>query len=251
MANDHTVNGTLIGGPTLVFTYAGLRVITDPTFDPPGEYGGLTKLRGPALPVPRLGALDLALVSHDHHPDNLDGEGRAVLSQVPVVLTTSAGAARVPGTIGLEPWTSITVGAATVTVVPASHGPEGVAEDTGPVVGFVLEADGWPTVYFSGDNSEVSVAAEIAAAFPDVSLAILCAGAARVANRGPAPLTLDAARVIEVAGLWPAATIVPIHIDDWAHFSEPRETFLDKVSAASGRLTVLEPGVTAPLTRLA
>ena len=236
-----------MGGPTLVFTYAGLSIITDPTFSPPGEYGGLTKTRGPAVPVQRLGALDLALVSHDHHPDNLDADGIAVLSQVPVVLTTSAGAARVSGALGLEPWTTVTVGAVTVTTVPALHGPPDVAEHTGPVLGFVLEADGWPTVYFSGDNSEVAVVTEIAAAFPDVGVAILCAGAARVANRGPEPLTLDAARVAEVAALWPDALVVPVHIDDWAHFSEPRETFTANWAGPSDRLLLLEPGVRTEL----
>jgi L-ascorbate metabolism protein UlaG (beta-lactamase superfamily) len=166
---------------------------------------------------------------------------------VPVAITTTAGAARVPGTIGLEPWTSVQVGAATVTAVPALHGPPHVAEHTGPVIGFVLEADGAPTVYFSGDNSEVAVAREIAAAFPEVALAILCAGAARVANRGPDPLTLDAARVFEVANLWPDVLIVPVHTDDWAHFSEPGATLQENWSGASGRLRILEPGVITDL----
>lgn len=241
------ITATLVGGPTVLFKYAGLSVITDPTFDPPGESHGLVKTRGPAVATLRLGAIDLALVSHDHHPDNLDNEGRAVLEQVPVVLTTAEGARRVPGTLGLEPWTTVTVGAVTVTAVPALHGPPGVAEHTGPVIGFVLESDGRPTLYFSGDNSEVSVAREIAAAFPDVAIAILCAGAARVANRGPDPLTLDAERTAAVAALWPAATIVPVHIDDWAHFSEPRDAFVANWSGASGRLTLLEPGVPTEL----
>ena len=80
-----------------------------------------------------------------------------------------------------------------------------------------------------------------------VALAILCAGAARVANRGPDPLTLDAARVSEVANLWPDALIVPVHIDDWAHFSEPRATLQENWSGASGRLRILEPGVITDL----
>lgn len=238
-----SVTATLVGGPTVVFTYAGLTVITDPTFDEPGDHSGLVKTRGPAIPLQRLSAIDLALVSHDHHPDNLDNDGRAVLAQVPVVLTTTAGAARVPGSVGLEPWTSLTVGAVTVTAVPAQHGPAHVAPHTGPVIGFVLEADGWPTMYFSGDNSEVDVAREIAAAFPDVELAVVCAGAARVASRGPDPLTLDAERLAQVADLWPAATIVPVHIEDWAHFSEPREALIANWQGASDRLTLLEPGV--------
>ena len=28
----------LVGGPTALITYGGLRVLTDPTFDPPGDY---------------------------------------------------------------------------------------------------------------------------------------------------------------------------------------------------------------------
>jgi len=243
----NAVVATLVGGPTVLFSYAGLAVITDPTFNAPGEYGGLVKTRGPAVPRPHLGAIDLALVSHDHHPDNLDDEGRVVLAGVPVVLTTMAGATRLPGAVGLGPWTTVSIGGVTVTAVPAEHGPAGVAEHTGPVIGFVLEADGWPTIYFSGDNSEVAVAREIAAAFPEVQLAILCAGAARVANRGPDPLTLDAARMAEVADLWQGATIVPVHIEDWAHFSEPREALVATWSGASGRMTLLERGIATQL----
>ena len=29
---------TLIGGPTVLIEVAGFRLLTDPTFDPPGEY---------------------------------------------------------------------------------------------------------------------------------------------------------------------------------------------------------------------
>ena len=34
------------------------------------------------------------LVSHDNHPDNLDGRGRALALAVPLVLTTGSGARR-------------------------------------------------------------------------------------------------------------------------------------------------------------
>lgn len=45
----------LVGGPTALITYGGLRVLTDPTFDPPGDYPRpgtqvvLHKLVGPAV----------------------------------------------------------------------------------------------------------------------------------------------------------------------------------------------------------
>src|SRR6478735_2788383 len=87
---DH-LTATFVGGPTLAFGYGGLTFLTDPTFDEPGEYPGgivLRKLVGPSVPAEDLGPIDVVLLSHDQHPDNLDGSGRALLAEVPVVLST-------------------------------------------------------------------------------------------------------------------------------------------------------------------
>src|SRR3954451_24455926 len=95
-------NALHTGGPTLVLDLAGIRIVTDPTFDPPGEYpigGGrvLVKLAGPAVPADSLGAVDLVLLSHDQHPDNLDAAGREVLAGAGRVLSTPDAAKRVEG----------------------------------------------------------------------------------------------------------------------------------------------------------
>ena len=71
----NTVTAALVGGPTVVLRYAGLTIVTDPTFDPPGKLDGLTKTEGPAIEAADLPPIDLALVSHDHHADNLAGGG--------------------------------------------------------------------------------------------------------------------------------------------------------------------------------
>jgi hypothetical protein len=58
---------TLIGGPTVLIELDGLRLLTDPTFDPPGEYQGgvlLKKTAGPALSAEEIGAVDAVLLSH-------------------------------------------------------------------------------------------------------------------------------------------------------------------------------------------
>ena len=77
MAN---VRITLIGGPTALIEYGGFRILTDPTFDPPGEYKlpytTLTKTVGPALSAEAIGAVDAVLVSHDLHWDNFYRTGR-------------------------------------------------------------------------------------------------------------------------------------------------------------------------------
>ena len=155
---------TLVGGPTALLEYGGLRLLTDPTFDDaPRTYGrdgapSLQKTEGPAITADQIGDVDVVLISHDHHPDNLDESGRAYLPRAGRVITTAAGAERLGGgAIGLEPWAGTAVGAISVTAVPAQHGPDGTDHLTGPVIGFVLEAEGLPRVYVSGDNASVPV----------------------------------------------------------------------------------------------
>jgi L-ascorbate metabolism protein UlaG (beta-lactamase superfamily) len=84
----------VVGGPTTVLDLGGLRIVSDPTFDAPGLHGYLTKTAGPAVEPDELGPVDLVLVSHDNHPDNLDDQGRALALAAPLVLTTRSGAGR-------------------------------------------------------------------------------------------------------------------------------------------------------------
>jgi L-ascorbate metabolism protein UlaG (beta-lactamase superfamily) len=67
-------------------------------------------LTGPAIAATDLGPIDAVLVSHDHHGDNLDSAGRALLPAAGAVLTTTTtttttGAGRLGGNArGLQPW---------------------------------------------------------------------------------------------------------------------------------------------------
>src|SRR3954451_19641731 len=150
----------LVGGPTAVLEYAGLRWLTDPSLSPPGTYeGGLVKTTGPAVAIEQLEPIDVVLLSHEHRSDNLDPDGRAFLPRAGRVLTTTEGAERLGGNAtGLEPWSSVEVarpdgGSVPGTAAPAQHGPDGTDHITGPVIGFVLQGDGLETVYVSGDNA--------------------------------------------------------------------------------------------------
>ena len=81
---------THVGGPTVLIEVDGWRLLTDPTFDPPGrkyKFGwgtGSQKLTGPAVAAPELGPIDAILLTHDHHDDNLDPCGREQLSSAGV-----------------------------------------------------------------------------------------------------------------------------------------------------------------------
>ncbi|WP_328872697.1 MBL fold metallo-hydrolase [Streptomyces sp. NBC_00287] len=225
----------VLGGPTAFFEYGGLRFLTDPTFDGPGEYPGRAVLRktAPAAAAPAdLGPVDVVLLSHDEHADNLDHSGRALLDGVPLTLTTPGGGRRLGGSArGMADWETAELdrpegGTVTVTAVPAIHGPgprEAVEPVTGEVVGFVLTGEGLPSVYVSGDNASLDAVKEIADRFGPVDTAILFAGAPRfpILFDG-APLVLDSAQAAEAARLLGARRVVPVHCDSWDHFTEGR-----------------------------
>ena len=247
----------LVGGPTALITYGGLRVLTDPTFDPPGDYPRpgtpvvLHKLVGPAVALDDVLPVDVVLISHDHHSDNLDTSGREMLSEAGAVLTTGAGADRLGGgATGLEPGDSVSLegdGGApiTVTAVRADHGPPEVAALNGPVIGFVLRGEGLPTTYVSGDNASVDVVREIVAAEGPFDAVVLFIGGASVAEAwGDAKLTLTAQDAVEAARVLGSAPIAPIHQDGWAHFTSSA-TDVERAFAQAGlsdRLRPVSPG---------
>ncbi|WUJ75128.1 MBL fold metallo-hydrolase [Kribbella soli] len=249
---------THIGGPTAVLNLGGLTFLIDPAFDEPRDYQlpgrVMTKLIGPAIPAGKLGPIDVALVSHDEHKDNLDDAGRALLATIPTVLSTPGAATRIEGVRGLENWESIDLprpdgGVITVTGVPALHGPEGAEKVLGVVTGFVLQGEGLPTVYVAGDNASLGLVKEIADRFAPIDVAVLFAGAARTALLDGANLTLTSADAVEAARLLGTATIVPVHTEGWAHFTEGPDQFVSAFREAGleERVTVLEHGVATPV----
>ena len=247
---------TLIGGPTVLLETGGLRLLTDPTFDPAGRdyhLGPVTlhKTAGPAQPAAALGRLDAVLLSHEQHSDNLDQTGRELLPTVPHVFTTPQSAANIGANArGLAPWETTFLTAPNgrrlnITATPARHGPHGAEQFSGEVTGFVLHWDDQPAaLYVSGDTVWYEGVAEVARRFA-VSVALVNLGAAQIDLIGPIDLTMNAAGAVETARAFAGAVLVPAHYEGWAHFREPR-TEVARVFAEAGltnRLLWLEPGV--------
>ncbi|WP_406638868.1 MBL fold metallo-hydrolase [Amycolatopsis sp. WGS_07] len=238
-----------VGGPTALIEYGGTRLLTDPTFDAPGDYPigarKLAKTAGPALTAAEVGAVDAVLLSHDHHPDNLDAAGREYALEAPLILSTASAKERIGDPVrALANWESYDLGGVRVTGVPAQHGPDGSEHLVGEVTGFVLESAGQPTVYVSGDNASLDVVRRIAERFDRIDLAVLFAGGARTPLVGDAYLTLPSDGAAEAARILNARQVVPLHFEHWEHFTQGPDTLRSAFTQAglADRLHLLKPG---------
>ena len=227
---------THIGGPTALIEVGGWRLLTDPTFDPAGKkynFGWGTssrKLVGPSIAPSDLGAIDAVLLSHDHHEDNLDPAGRAVLPSAGAVITTVSGAKRLGGAArGLEPWATTQLEAAgkptiEVTATPCRHGPPLSHPIVGDVTGFALRWDGQEhgLLWISGDTVMYDGVREVPRRLR-VGTALLHLGGVQFPVTGPLHYTLTAAGAVELIGLLKPHVAIPIHYEGWKHFRQGRD----------------------------
>lgn len=237
---------TRIGGPSVLVELDDWRILIDPTFDPPGRRypfalgTSSVKTRGPAVAPAELGPIDLVLVSHDHHADNLDTSGRALLPSATHVVTTTSGAGR----LGASNVRGLTAGETTsltvedkprlnITATPCRHGPPLSHAIVGDVIGFAIRRDGEARValWATGD-SVLYPALRHTARMMDVDVAIVNAGGVGFPITGPLKYTMtgsDAMRLI--AELRPRVAI-PAHYDGWSHFRDGEVGMRTAVDAA-------------------
>jgi L-ascorbate metabolism protein UlaG (beta-lactamase superfamily) len=236
---------THIGGPTVLIEVGGWRLLTDPTFDPPGRrysFGwstGSRKTAGPAIPAAEIGPLDAILLTHDHHDDNLDPAGRALLPSAGTVVTTAPGARRLTGGArGLAPWETTRLEddgrmPIEITATPCRHGPPLSRPLTGEVVGFALAWDGQQhgALWISGDTVLYDGVRKVAERLR-VDTALLHLGGVRFPITGPLRYTMTARDAAELCRLLRPRTAVPIHYEGWGHFREGREAIERELAGA-------------------
>ncbi|MGI9822924.1 MBL fold metallo-hydrolase [Agromyces sp. Marseille-Q5079] len=243
---------TRIGGPTVLVELDGWRILVDPTFDPAGrhyEFGwgtGSTKTLDPALTAAELGPIDLALVSHDHHADNLDDAGRAMLPSAGAVLTTASGAGRMAEDLGagrlhgLRAGESITLpgtrpGLPTlvVTATPCRHGPPFTRPIVGDVVGFAVRRQGEERVaiWITGDTVLFG-ALRRAAAELDVDVMLANVGGVRFGISGPVRFTMTGREAVELVGIAAPRIATFAHYDGWSHFVDGERGLRDAIDGS-------------------
>jgi len=239
---------THIGGPTALIEVGGWRLLTDPTFDDPGRryrFGwgtGSRKVVGPAIAASDLGPVDAVLLTHDHHGDNLDPAGRALLPSAGVVVTTVAGAKRLGGTSrGLEPWATTRLESQAhpsrptieITATPCRHGPPLSRAIVGEVVGFALRWEGQEhgVLWISGDTVLYDGVKEVGDRL-QVDTALLHLGGVQFPVTGPLRYTMTARDAVELCRLVRPRTAIPIHYEGWTHFREGREAIERELARA-------------------
>jgi L-ascorbate metabolism protein UlaG (beta-lactamase superfamily) len=250
---------THIGGPTALIEIGGWRLLTDPTFDAPGRkysFGLGTsshKLAGPAIPAADLPPIDAVLLTHDHHDDNLDDAGRALLPSAGTIVTTTSGARRLGGAArGLETWGRTRLEAAgrpaiDVTATPCRHGPPLSHALVGDVIGFSLRWDGQRDgeLWISGDTVLYGGVRQVAERLK-VDTAVLHLGGVQFPITGPLRYTMTARDAIELCGVVRPRTAIPIHYEGWGHFREGRDAIERELAHAPAdirsRFRWLTPG---------
>lgn len=236
---------THVGGPTVLVETGGWRLLVDPTFDAPGRryaFGWGTssrKVTGPALAADDVLPVDVVLLSHDHHADNLDDAGRALLPAVGTVLTTRAGAARLGGSArGLRAWGTTELTAPgrppiRVTATPARHGPPLSRPVAGQVVGFALEWAGQDdgVLWISGDTVLFGGVRQVVDRLR-IDTALLHLGGVRFPVTGPLRYSMTAREAVELVRGSGIRTAVPVHYEGWSHFRQGRDAVERELAAA-------------------
>jgi len=238
----------------------GFVILTDPTFDKAGgSYASgsgrtLIKTGSPAIDAASIGPVDLVLLSHDQHQDNLDDGGREFIRTVPRVITTKEARGRLdqPNVTGIDEWEPVfiktdKVPGLRITGTPCQHATtQELHLMAGHVLGFVIEWDGQKkgALYISGDTVLFEGIYDVARRFR-VDTAILHLGKAGFpALIGDEYLTFTVEEAIKVARLMSINRLIPTHMEGWEHFLEtPAETH-QRISGSdlAKKLVWLTPG---------
>ena len=234
---------TLVRHATLLIEFGGHRLMVDPMLDAAAARGPVRgtphERPNPLVELPMTAAeavagVDAVLLTHTH-ADHLDAAGVTALDPAvtwfvqpedlgdlsPIGLVDIR---PVPSDVPLE-WHGVRIWR-----TGGRHGrEEAIIQGLAPVSGFVLTADGEPTLYVAGDTVWCpEVANALAEHSPD--WIVVNAGGARFLQGGT--ITMEAEDVIAVAAAAPGAQVVAVHMEAINHCLELRPDLARRIEVA-------------------
>jgi L-ascorbate metabolism protein UlaG (beta-lactamase superfamily) len=250
--NDSSINTNessifFIGNATLLIRYAGLTILTDPTFIHMHEkvhlgYGLKSKrLTDPAIDIKELPPVDIVLLSH-FHGDHFDQVAEKQLDKSLLIVTTSHASKELnkrgfTNTQILDKWDSISFVKGEVklkvTATPGRHGPLPISILLPNVMGSILDFQSpnnkLSRLYITGDTLVYNQIKEIAKRFNDVDIALLHLGGTRILG---ILVTMDAKQGIKMFNIINPKVAIPIHYNDYDVFKSPLNDFRNEMVKA-------------------
>lgn len=208
--------------------YAGQELLLDPFFAPRHSrpsYAGRSPNPLVDLPCPPeeiMAGAELLIVSH-LHSDHFDPEAQRLLPKDLPVLCQPGDEGTIRG-LGFERVTPVADAVAwqgiTLTRTPGQHGSGAELAEMGQVSGFVFQAPGEPTLYWTGDTILYEPVHRILERFrPDV----VFTHSSGALWKGEGPIVMDAAQTLAVCRAAPESRVVAIHLDSLDHGEASRE----------------------------
>jgi len=221
----------LIRHATLLLDVGDTTFLVDPMLAEPGANPPIPNTpndrRNPLVPVSDVElSYDAVVVTH-RHVDHFDEAAKAALdADVPLFCQPEeAEAFAGEGFTNVRPVDDeASFEGVTVHRTPGRHGHDELAEEMGPVSGFVFEAD--ETVYVAGDTIWYEPVADTLEQF-DPDLVVLNGGEARFEQGAPITMGIDDISAVRDAT---DATVVVVHMDAINHCLLTREELRSAVA---------------------
>ena len=215
---------TLVRNATALATVDGTTFLVDPLFASQGALPPIDNTpndrRNPLVPMPDVDRSHDAVIVTHRHPDHFDDAAKAELDpDVPLFCQPAeADAFAEEGFTDVRPVEdSTSFDGVTLHRTPGRHGHGELAEQMGPVSGFVLDGD--ETLYLAGDTVWYESVAETLERF-DPDAVVLNGGAARFTEGEPITMGVDDVAAVREAT---DAAVAVVHMEAINHCLLSRE----------------------------
>lgn len=246
----------LLRDATLKLDYAGLTILIDPDFGPKHSRTSFTgRSPNPMTDLPAstdeiLGGVELVLVSH-LHADHFDQVAQDIIPKhLPLICQPGdEDKIRSFGFTDVTPLNDeLTVDGILITRREGNHGSGPVLEKMGHVMGFSIEAEGEPSIYWAGDTILYpAVRDTITTTRPDIIITHSCG-----AKWDDIHIVMDAEQTVEVCRIAPGhAKVIATHMEALDHATVSRhdlQVYANAHDIAKHRLIIPDDGETLHLT---